>query len=88
MIMNIHVKLGFIAQMREMQNAELRMQNCGIFFENVFKQSPKATQSFCILHSSFCIGQRKLSDKLKFDQNLRRTALWLKSHLPFYPLIL
>ena len=59
-------KFQFVALMREMQNAELRMQNCGIFFENVFKQSPKATPLFCILHSSFCIAQRKLCFKLQF----------------------
>ena len=28
-------KFQFTALMREMQNAELRMQNCGIFFENI-----------------------------------------------------
>ena len=30
-------KLVFIALMCEMQNAELRMQNCGIFCENDLK---------------------------------------------------
>jgi hypothetical protein len=53
--------------MREMQNAELRMQNCGIFYENDLKKSAKPTPSFCILHSSFCIGRPLPPDKCQFD---------------------
>ena len=69
------VKLQFIALAREMQNAECRMQNERVFYENNFNSCALRTPSFCILHFEFCIRQLQLSAKLQFKLNLSMKKL-------------
>ena len=58
-------KLQFIALAREMQNAECRMQNERVFYENNFNSCALRTPTFCILHFEFCIRQLQLPAKLQ-----------------------
>ena len=47
-----------------MRNSKCRMQNEGVGFAHIFQSFPKEIHSFCILHSTFCIGGNEPQDTL------------------------